>query len=130
MALKYKNFCTCRLEPTTLQHSTMSNHQALIEALLMKSILGQELVDTKFHIFSGRSAHPRKVIRLQALSANDVVLTARSEFFAQLLSRARSPDATFDGMTLDDYGYASDSDLEDEEEVKASQTPPSDLKGE
>ncbi|KAG2114968.1 hypothetical protein BD769DRAFT_1363583 [Suillus cothurnatus] len=117
----------------------MSNHQALVEALLMKSILGQELVDTKFHIFSGCSAHLRKVVRLQALSANDVVLTARSEFFAELLSRAGSPDATFvdfdggsvfeDGMALDDYGYTSDSDLEDEEEVKASQMPASDLKG-
>jgi len=32
-------------------------------------------------------------------------------------------------MALDDYGYTSDSDLEDEEEVKASQMPASDLKG-
>jgi hypothetical protein len=61
----------------------MSDHQALVEALLMKSILGQELVDTKFHLFSGRSAHSRKVSRLQALSGNDVVLAARSDFFAQ-----------------------------------------------
>ncbi|KAG2083484.1 hypothetical protein BD769DRAFT_1724187 [Suillus cothurnatus] len=83
------------LQPTTLQHSTMSNHQALVEALLMKSILGQELVDTKFHIFSGCSAHLLKVVRLQALSANDVVLTACSEFLAELLSRAGSPDVTF-----------------------------------
>ncbi|KAG2114186.1 uncharacterized protein F5147DRAFT_678317 [Suillus discolor] len=115
----------------------MSNHQALVEALLMKSILGQELVDTKFHIFSGRSAHLRKVIRLQDLSANDIVLTARSVFFAELLSRTGSPDATFvdfdggsefeDGIALDDYGYTSDSDLEDEEEEKASQTPPGDV---
>ncbi|KAG1854123.1 hypothetical protein C8R48DRAFT_776914 [Suillus tomentosus] len=115
----------------------MSNHQALVEALLMKSILGQELVDTKFHVFSGRSAHLRKVIRLQDLSANDIVLTARSVFFAELLSRTGSPDATFvdfdggsefaDGIALDDYGYTSDSDLEDEEEEKASQTPPSDV---
>ncbi|KAG1789552.1 uncharacterized protein HD556DRAFT_1493122 [Suillus plorans] len=92
----------------------------------------------KFHVFSGRSTHPRKVLRLQALSANDVVLTARSEFFAELLSRTGSPqDATFvdfgdgsefeDGITLDDYGYGSDSDLEDEEEVKANPTPPSDV---
>ncbi|KAG1899616.1 uncharacterized protein F5891DRAFT_1189426 [Suillus fuscotomentosus] len=104
----------------------MSNHQAPVEALLMKSILGQQLVDTKLHTFSSRSAHPRKVIRPQALFANDVVLIARSEFFAELLSRTGSPDATFvdfdggsefeDGITLDDYGYASDSDLEDEEE--------------
>ncbi|KAG2047098.1 hypothetical protein BDR06DRAFT_976984 [Suillus hirtellus] len=116
----------------------MANHQALVEALLMKSILGQELVDTKFHMFSGRrSRHLRKVFRLQALSANDVVLTARSEFFAELLSRTGSPDATFvdfgdgsefeDGIPLDDYGYGSDSDLEDEEEVKAIHTPPSDV---
>ncbi|KAG2054174.1 hypothetical protein BDR06DRAFT_955787 [Suillus hirtellus] len=115
----------------------MSNHQALVEVLLMKSILGQQLVDTKFHVFSGRSAHSRKVIRLQALSANDIVLTAHSEFFAELLSRTGSPDATFvdfdggsefeDGIALDDYGYTSDSDLEDEEEEKASQKPPSDV---
>ncbi|KAG2157665.1 uncharacterized protein EDB93DRAFT_1246732 [Suillus bovinus] len=113
----------------------MSNQQALVEALLMKSILGQELVDTKFHLFSGRSAHLRKVSRLQALSANNVLLTARSEFFAQLLSRTEGPDAAlveFDGgsvfehgMALDDYGYASDSDLEDEKfgkVEKANQT--------
>ncbi|KAG0697502.1 hypothetical protein DFH29DRAFT_1003678 [Suillus ampliporus] len=116
----------------------MSNHQALVEALLMKSILGQELVDTQFHLFSGRSVNPRKVTRLQALSANDVVLAARSDFFAELSSRTGSTDATFvdfdgdsafeDGMALDDYGYASDSDLgdEEEEEEKAGQTPVSD----
>lgn len=104
----------------------MSNHQALIEALLMKSILGQDLVDTKFHLFSSRSAHSRKVSRLQSLSANDVVLAACSDFFAELSSRTGLPDATFvdfeggsafeDGMALDDYGYASDSDLEDDED--------------
>lgn len=102
----------------------------------MKSILGQELVDTKFHLFSGRSAHSRKVSRLQALSGNDVVLAARSDFFAQLSSRTAPPDATLvdfdggstfeDGMTLDDYGYASDSDLEDDEVEDASQSPVSD----
>ncbi|KAG1789703.1 uncharacterized protein HD556DRAFT_1538081 [Suillus plorans] len=53
------------------------------------------------------------------------------------MSRTGSPDATFvdfgdgsefeDGITLDDYGYGSDSDLEDEEEVKANPTPPSDV---
>lgn len=126
------------MRPHTLapRHSTMSNHQALVEALLMKSLLGYELVDTKFHLFSGRSAHPRKVTRLQALSANDIVLTARSEFFAELSSGTGSPDATFvdfdggsayeDGMALDDYGYDSDSDLEEEEEEEAIQTPDSD----
>jgi hypothetical protein len=50
-----------------------------------------------------------------------------------VLSRTGSPDTTFvdfdgdsefeDGMAFDDYGYASDSDLEDEEEDKASQMP-------
>ncbi|KAG2102869.1 uncharacterized protein F5147DRAFT_654944 [Suillus discolor] len=90
----------------------MSNHEALVKALLMKLILGQELVDTKFHIFSSRSTH-------------------------LLLSRTGSSDATFvdfrggsefeDGITLDDYGYGSDSDLEDEEEVKANHTPPNDV---
>lgn len=114
----------------------MSDHQALVEALLMKSILGQELVDTKFHLYSGRSAHSHKVSRLQALSGNDVVLAARSDFFAQLSSRTAPPDATLvdfdggsafeDGMTLDDYGYASDSDLEDDEVEDGSQSPVSD----
>jgi hypothetical protein len=56
------------------------------------------------------------------------------------LSRAESPDTTFvdfdggsvfeDGMAHDDYRYTFDSNLEDEEEVKASQMPASDLKGE
>ncbi|KAG2037930.1 hypothetical protein BDR03DRAFT_981933 [Suillus americanus] len=116
----------------------MSDHQALVEALLMKSILGQELIDTKFHLFSSRPPHPRKVSQLQALSANDVVLTARSVFLGELLSRTGPPDATFvdfdgssafeDGMALDDYGYASDSDLEDEEVETASQTLTNDKK--
>ncbi|KAG1794268.1 uncharacterized protein BJ212DRAFT_1490142 [Suillus subaureus] len=107
----------------------MSNHQALIEALLMKSILGQELAAQHIH-----ASHPTPSLVRQRRCSDSA-----SEFFAQLLSRARSPDATFvdfdggsafdDGMALDDYGYASDSDLEDEEEVKASQTPPSDIKG-
>lgn len=117
----------------------MSDHQALVEALLMKSILGQELIDTKFHLFSSRPSHPRKVSQLQSLSANDVVLTARSDFLGELLSRTGPPDATFvdfdgssafeDGMALDDYGYASDSDLEDEEVETASQTLTNDKKG-
>ncbi|KAG1846633.1 hypothetical protein F4604DRAFT_1936298 [Suillus subluteus] len=116
----------------------MSNHQALVEALsVMKSILDQELMDMKFHIFSGCSAHLRKVLQLQALSANDVVLTLHSDFFCRMMgitttnlstSMMAQRSAFEDGMALDDYGYASDSDLEDEE-VKASQTPPSDLKG-
>jgi hypothetical protein len=59
----------------------MSTPQALVEALLMKSILGEELIDTKFHLFSGRSAHTGKVTRIQALAANDVILTSRSQFF-------------------------------------------------
>jgi hypothetical protein len=90
----------------------MSDHQALVEALLMKSILGQDLVDTKFHLYSARLPLSRKTSQLQALSANDVVLTARSEFFAELLSRTGPSDATFvdfddgsvfeDGMALDD----------------------------
>lgn len=51
-------------------------------------------------------------------------------------SRTAPPDATLvdfdggsafeDGMTLDDYGYASDSDLEDDEVEDASQSPVSD----
>ncbi|OJA15814.1 hypothetical protein AZE42_09162 [Rhizopogon vesiculosus] len=115
----------------------MSTPEALVEALLMKSILGEELVDTKFHLFSGRSIPTCNVTRLQALSANDVVLTSRSDFFAGLLSKVESSasDPTFidfdDGSALednalDDYGYASDSDLEDEEEEQVGQTQASD----
>lgn len=53
------------------------------------------------------------------------------------MSRTGSPDATFvgfdgdseseDGIAFGDYGYASDSDLEDKDEAKASQMPPSDV---
>ncbi|OAX33214.1 hypothetical protein K503DRAFT_804550 [Rhizopogon vinicolor AM-OR11-026] len=109
----------------------MSTPKALVEALLMKSILGEELIDTKFHLFSGRSIPTRSVTRLQALSVNDVVLASRSDFFAELLSKVESSDSTFidfdddsalEDNALDDYGYASDSDLEDEEEEQASQT--------
>ena len=130
----------------------MSTPQALVETLLMKSILGQELTDTKFHFFSGRSVHTRQLTRLQALWANDVVLTSRSEFFAEcklafhmagylthrqlVLSKTESSDATFvdfdcgsifeGDMVPDNYGYESDSDLEDEVEGQASQMSASD----
>ncbi|KAG1776472.1 hypothetical protein EV702DRAFT_335420 [Suillus placidus] len=105
----------------------MSTNQARINALLRKSLVG-ELLDTQFYLFSVRSKREGNVTNLQALFANDEALTAGSEYFSSLLSKdSETPNdsavvefqdyhACEGGISLDEYGYASDSDLDEEEE--------------
>lgn len=103
----------------------MSSNQARINALLRKSLTG-ELLDTQFYLFSVRSKREGNVTNLQALFANDEALTAGSEYFNSLLSEKTSNDSAVvefqdyhpceGGISLDEYGYASDSDLDEEEE--------------
>lgn len=105
----------------------MSSNQARINALLRKSLIG-ELLDTQFYLFSVRSKRKGNVTNLQALFANDEALTAGSEYFNSLLSEKTSNDSAVvefqdyhassceGGISLDEYGYASDSDLDEEEE--------------
>lgn len=104
----------------------MSRNQAQINALLRKSLIG-ELLDTQFNLFSIRSKRKGNITNLQALFANDEALTTCSEYFSSLLSEETSNDpavvefqdyhACEGGISLDEYGYASDSDLDEEEET-------------
>ncbi|KAG1737501.1 uncharacterized protein EDB91DRAFT_1140199 [Suillus paluster] len=102
----------------------MSSNQARINALLRKSLIG-ELLDTQFNLFSARSKREGNVTKLQSLFANDEALAVSSEYFTSLLSEKTLSDpalvelqdyhACEEGISLDEYGYASDSDLEEEE---------------
>lgn len=103
----------------------MSSNQARINALLRKSLLG-ELLDTQFNLFSARSKREGHVTNLQALFVNDEALTTDSEYFSSLFSEETPDDPTVvefqdyhaceGGISLDEYGYASDSDLDEEED--------------
>lgn len=105
----------------------MSSNQARINALLRKSLTG-ELLDTQFYLFSVRSKREGNVTNLQSLFANDEALTAGSEYFSSLLSKDSTPNDSAvvefqdyhtceAGISLDEYDYASDSDLDEEEET-------------
>ncbi|KAH7926217.1 hypothetical protein BV22DRAFT_1009619 [Leucogyrophana mollusca] len=103
----------------------MSTKQERIDALLRKSLLGEELINTQFHLYSTRSRRTGQVTTPRALFANNILLTESAEYFAKLLGECRSDDPTLidfdsdtpleDKLPLDAYDYASDSDLEDEE---------------
>ncbi|KAG2366325.1 hypothetical protein BDR07DRAFT_1480190 [Suillus spraguei] len=109
----------------------MPGNHARINALLRKSLIG-ELLDTQFYLFSIRSKREGSVTNLQALYANDEALTADSEYFSNLLSEETPNDSTVvefqdyhaceAGISLDEYGYASDSDLDEEEEEEIDET--------
>ncbi|KAG2064576.1 hypothetical protein BDR04DRAFT_1162411 [Suillus decipiens] len=109
----------------------MPGNHARINALLRKSLIG-ELLDTQFYLFSIRSKREGNVTSLQTLYANDEALTADSEYFSDLLSKETPNDSTVvefqdyhaceGGISLDEYGYASDSDLDEEEEKESNET--------
>ncbi|KAF8554150.1 hypothetical protein OG21DRAFT_1484930 [Imleria badia] len=114
----------------------MSDHskQARIEELLRKSLLGDELVNTQFHLFSARSPPSRRVLKPRVLCANNVLLAKSSKYFLDLLSSDVNPsdpslvDLTDDhdvpsNARIDDYGYGSDSDLDDcDDPIPATQS--------
>ncbi|KAG2035563.1 hypothetical protein BDR03DRAFT_1012422 [Suillus americanus] len=98
--------------------------QMNITSVLIKSLIG-ELPDTQFFLFSTRSKPKGNVTKLQPLFAYNKALTASSEYFRDLLSEETPNDLNFvefkdhhrqGGISLDEYGYASDSDLDEEEE--------------
>ncbi|KAG1888326.1 hypothetical protein F4604DRAFT_1674688 [Suillus subluteus] len=82
----------------------MSSDQARMNttSVLRKSLIGEPL-NTQFYLFSTRSKPKGNVTKLQPLFAYHEALTASSEYFS-------------DWISLDEYGYASDSDLDEEEE--------------
>ncbi|KAG1854898.1 hypothetical protein F4604DRAFT_1685906 [Suillus subluteus] len=86
----------------------MPRNQARIYGLLRKSLVG-ELLDTQFDLFSARSKRAGNVTKPRALFANHRALAANSEYFASYYHTCEG------GISLSEYGYASDSDLDEEE---------------
>ncbi|KAG1752163.1 hypothetical protein EDB19DRAFT_1095255 [Suillus lakei] len=96
-----------------------------LNALLRKSLIGQPLTNIQFYLFSTRSKRQGNVAKLQPLFADDETLTSSSEYFSGLLSEKTLNDPALvelqdhhpeGGISLDEYGYASDSDFDEEEE--------------
>ncbi|KAF8124559.1 hypothetical protein EV363DRAFT_1435290 [Boletus edulis] len=98
--------------------------QARIEEFMRKRLLGEELIDTQFHLFSARSPLAGRVLKPRALCANNVLLAKSSKYFLDLLSTDIHPshpsladladDHDIPGSApVDEYGYESDSDLDE-----------------
>ncbi|KAI9452035.1 hypothetical protein HD554DRAFT_2200073 [Boletus coccyginus] len=105
-----------------------SSKQDHIEEFLRKSLLGEELVNTQFHLFSARSVSSSRLTKPRVLCANNVLLAKSSKYFLELLGSDVNPsDGSLSDLTdandvpsrvqIDDYGYGSDSDLDDDEEA-------------
>ena len=58
-----------------------SSKQERIEEFLRKSLLGEELIDTQFHLFSARSAPSGRLTKPRVLCANNVLLAKSSKYF-------------------------------------------------
>ncbi|KIK82042.1 hypothetical protein PAXRUDRAFT_14935 [Paxillus rubicundulus Ve08.2h10] len=101
-----------------------ASKQERIEELIRKSLLGEELINTQFHLFSARSVSPGRVTKPRVLCANNVLLAKSSKYFLDLLESGTitsdpslvdiaDSDVVPSSVQADDYG--SDSDLDDEE---------------
>ncbi|KAG8217017.1 hypothetical protein J3R82DRAFT_7333 [Butyriboletus roseoflavus] len=55
--------------------------QERIEEFMRKSLLGEELVNTQFHLFSARSSASGRVLKPRVLCANNVLLAKSSKYF-------------------------------------------------
>ena len=60
--------------------------QERIEELLRKSLLGEELINTQFHLFSARSLPSGRVLKPRVLCANNVLLAKSSRYFLDCTS--------------------------------------------
>ncbi|KAG9310050.1 hypothetical protein JVU11DRAFT_10093 [Chiua virens] len=98
--------------------------QERIEEFMRKSLLGEEVINTQFHLFSARSSVSGRVVEPRVLCANNDLLAKSSKYFLDLLSSDVDPSDTsmfdlFDenevpnDLRIDDYGYGSDSDLDE-----------------
>lgn len=98
---------------------------AWTDELLRKSLLAEDIIDAHFHLFSRRSRS--RVLHPRTLNANTALLKSSAKYFDDLFSsnvipsdaviiNVKTTDVVFDGLQLDDYGYGSDSDLEDEDD--------------
>ncbi|KAF9228261.1 hypothetical protein BS17DRAFT_773370 [Gyrodon lividus] len=103
-----------------------ASKQERIEELLRKSLLGEELINTQFHLFSARSVSSGRVVNPRVLCANNVLLIKSSKYFLDLLAsktmlfdpsliHVADNDEVPSSTQIDDYGYESDSDLDNEE---------------
>ena len=65
--------------------STMSlpdpDKQGRIEEFLRKSLLGEEIINTQFHLFSARSSTSDRVVKPRVLCANNILLAKSSKYF-------------------------------------------------
>ncbi|KIK17569.1 hypothetical protein PISMIDRAFT_685161 [Pisolithus microcarpus 441] len=102
-----------------------------MEALLRKSLLGKDVNEVHFHVFSRRSNS--RVLDPRVLNADATLLESSSKYFADLFSSAvipsdtavmnvKTPGMILDGIDQSEYGYESDSDLEDDTDTVASPT--------
>ena len=55
--------------------------QDRIEEFLRKSLLGEEPVNTQFHLFSTRSSPSGQVLKPRVLCANNILLSKSSKYF-------------------------------------------------
>ncbi|KAI6142513.1 hypothetical protein BKA82DRAFT_4193150 [Pisolithus tinctorius] len=117
------------MSPPSLNSSTGT--PLWTEELLRKLLLAKDINDVHFHVFSRRSKS--RVLGPCVLNANTTLLKSSSEYFADLFSSDMIPASTammkitttdeiFDGIDLSEYGYESDSDLEDDTEDIVSPT--------
>ncbi|KAG1794219.1 uncharacterized protein HD556DRAFT_1443167 [Suillus plorans] len=105
----------------------MAKNQRQIHRLLRKSIIGQ-LPDTQFYLFSNQSKRKGNITKLKTLFAEHEVLAVGSEYFSNLFAAKQTLDDPAivrfqggrhmceEGISIDEYGYASDSDLGEEDE--------------
>jgi hypothetical protein len=63
----------CTLDPRKQEH---------IEEFLRKSLLGEELVNTQFHLFSARSSSSGRVVAPRFLCVNNDLLAKSSKYFS------------------------------------------------
>ncbi|KAI6019497.1 hypothetical protein PISMIDRAFT_689887 [Pisolithus microcarpus 441] len=99
------------------------------EALLRKLLLANDINDVHFHLLSRRSKS--RALDPRVLNANTTLLKSSSKYFADLFSsdsfpsdtammKVKATDKILDGVDLSEYGYESDSDLEDDTDITAS----------
>lgn len=62
--------------------SAMADKFSQVDALLLKSLLGEDIIDIKFYIFSSRSKLKGKLVRPRILHANTKILSESSSRFS------------------------------------------------
>ncbi|KAG6369516.1 hypothetical protein JVT61DRAFT_14314 [Boletus reticuloceps] len=113
-------------EPKPGSTLAQPDHRKLecLEELARKCLLGEELVNTRLYLFSAKSFSSGRVMKPRALCANNALLAKSSKYFMDLLSGGiNSPDPLLVNLMGDydvpnnalivDYGYESDSDLDE-----------------